>query len=123
MESLILKFSQPFGLWIILSLFVYALVEMADGWLKSIPSFLDRGLFEDGFSGKTKRLLNSGLGYVLAWTFDFRIGNLIFKATDNGAFPKHLDYLLCAALIYVGARQIYRYISSATKNLKGEKDE
>jgi len=59
---------------------------------------------------------------LFSWTLKFTVVSKIFAAYNgNGAtISEHVNYLIVAALVFMGAQNIYRWITSRKEIMEGK---
>ena len=98
-------------LYIIFSTFVYAGVE----FIKSIYKIFSN---DKPISNKKSKFINFILAYIYAWIFKFKLVDMLLQITTEDGTNKlasHVNYFIVATLIYVGAKQIWQYVSKIKK--------
>jgi hypothetical protein len=118
------QYSTQFFLLAVFFVMVYAVVEVIKKFFQSLPDKWGKCCV-DGLSPNASRWISFIVAYILAWTFDFRFTSMIFQ-TINGkgsSLPGHINYFICACLLFVGARWIYEQITAQYKNLTGKINE
>ena len=107
-------------LYIIFSIFVFATIEVIKGFSKSIMN----GKFK--ITKNILRFINFGIGYAYAWIFNFQLANNIMKLANSGrgnVLHNHVNYLIVASLMYVGAKKIWTTYYSKNKDILNELQE
>jgi len=97
-------------LYVILSIFVFATIEVIKGVYKSITK-------GKKIHKNILRYANFVIAYGYAWTFNFQFANNVMKLanpSNRSLLNQHINYLIVASLIYVGAKKIW--ISYYKKN-------
>ncbi len=121
MEQIIKQFSMEIVMFFFLSLCVYAVVNILSSMIKAFPDEWGK-IFKDGFPKEIQRWLNAGFAYLFSWTLKFTVVSKIFAAYNgNGAtISEHVNYLIVAALVFMGAQNIYRWITSRKEIMEGK---
>ena len=101
--------------------FVYAVVEVIKNFVIALPDKWGT-VFEVGLGKKINKWISFAVAYGMAWTFDFRFADMIFKATNGSraSLSQHINYFLVGCLLYVGAKWIHKNIKSVYGHLSNE---
>lgn len=121
MEQIIKQFMMEIVMFFFLSLCVYSVVNMLSSLIKAFPDRWGK-LAVDGFPKEVKRWLNAIFAYLFSWTLHFTVVSKIFVAYNkNGAtISEHVNYLIVAALIFMGAQNIYRWVTMNKNIMEGK---
>ena len=118
------QYSTQLFLLAVFFVMVYAIVEVVKKFFQSLPDRWGKCCVS-GLSSNASRWISFIVAYVLAWTFDFRFASMIFQTINgNGSrLPGHINYFICACLLFVGARWMYEQITTHYKILTGTENE
>lgn len=107
------EFGREIILFIMFSLFVYSTIEVVKGLFKSTLGI--------AINKKIVRWLNFGIGYIYAFAFNFQLVNYLLDVNKTQPLNKHVNYLIVASLLYVGAQRIWKYLDSQSNIMKSIK--
>lgn len=112
------QYSQQLFLLAIFFTFVYAVVEVIKNFFIALPDRWGR-VCQVGLGKKVNKWLSFVIAYGMAWMFDFKFADMIFSTIngDRASLSQHVNYLLVACLLFVGAKWIHKKIKSVYAGL------
>src|SRR6056297_3176986 len=74
------------------------------------------------FSKNFLRLFSFFTAYVVAWAFNFTLVQTVFQMSTKSkdSLPEHINYIILACLIFIGAKGIYKKGKETFKDLTGK---